>query len=224
MTALQDRSGVRNAFWITNGTATVGPVDRELFLRGVSTGRVPDGCFVIGPGWSNWRPLTKVREVAALKRTNDDASHLHLLDLAADDGERQLAALAAMCAATRAEFALLYRTVGERSVTCAAHGPRMIERLGTILPARDPVDRYVRAGQRWVGGVGEGPLGETLLRRFGAERESLHGVAIVPIRQWGSVAAFVELGRSDHPFRAADAGVLAAISDRVTDSAAVQMS
>lgn len=211
-------------FWISNGNATVGPVDTALFLKGVTAGRVPESCWVIGAGWSQWRPVTQVREVAALRNAAAPTGDVDLLDLAADDGERQLLALAAMCSATRAEFGLLYRMIGDRAVTSAAHGEGLIERLGSALPATDPVERFARSGQQWVGGVGDGPLGETLLRRFATDRDGLRGIAIVPIRQWGSVVAFIELGRSDHPFRAADGEMLAEISERVTDEAVRQLS
>jgi hypothetical protein len=97
-----------------------------------------------------------------------------------------------------------------------------MDRLGRPLPVHDPVERFARSGQRWAGGVGEGPLGQTLLRRFALEHELLRGVGIVPIREWGSVVAFVELARTDHPFRASDSDVLAAIADAVTDAASLR--
>jgi GAF domain-containing protein len=167
-----------------------------------------------------------VREVQALHPTRagsvPDTADLELLELAADDGERQLAALATMCAVTRAQFGLLYRILDNRAVTAAAHGEHMMERLGQPLPVHDAVERFARSGQIWVGGVGEGPLGQTLRRRFEPEHEVLRGVAIVPIRAWGSVLAFVELARADHPFRVNDRKVLAAIADAVTDAASLQ--
>jgi hypothetical protein len=211
-------------FWISDGKTTVGPVPTDLLLRGVSAGRVPDSCWIIGQGWSAWRLVPEVREVAALRRSS--AAHVteaaELIRLAVDDGERQVAALAGMCTATQAQFGLLHRIVGDQAITCGARGEGMVERLGQPLAALDPVEKLARSGQMWVGAVGEGPLSETLVRRFCGDRGALSGIAIVPIhkrgsvaRKRGSVVAFIELGRTDHAFRAGDRELLAAISDAV---------
>jgi serine/threonine-protein kinase len=46
--------GLQDAWYASNGVTTVGPVTLDLFERGVSAGKVPDGCKVRHQSWSEW--------------------------------------------------------------------------------------------------------------------------------------------------------------------------
>ncbi|HKO92506.1 MAG TPA: hypothetical protein VJU61_15200, partial [Polyangiaceae bacterium] len=42
-------------WYVTNGSAVVGPVNTNLLLRGIAHGKVGRECFVAQHNWSNWR-------------------------------------------------------------------------------------------------------------------------------------------------------------------------
>ncbi|HEX8793653.1 MAG TPA: protein kinase [Polyangiaceae bacterium] len=49
------------AFYVTTGDTTVGPVTRDLLLRGIDAGRVPETALVWREGWSGWHAAALVR-------------------------------------------------------------------------------------------------------------------------------------------------------------------
>lgn len=50
------------SYYVTTGDQTVGPVTRELLLRGIEAGRVPNTALVWCEGWKRWRSAERVRE------------------------------------------------------------------------------------------------------------------------------------------------------------------
>ena len=48
-------------YYVTAGDTTVGPVSRDLLLRGMDAGRVPETALVWREGWPHWRAAALVR-------------------------------------------------------------------------------------------------------------------------------------------------------------------
>jgi hypothetical protein len=202
---------------VSNGRTTVGPVHTDLLLRGVMHGRVPRDSWVKQPEWPAWRELTKIREVSALDRMLewrfDDLPLRGLalrdcdwLRLASDSGELLLLALHAAAHATSATVGLVHRLrepLGLLTTSCVFEAAP--DRLGQVLAWDDPAVRLGRTGQGRVLGAGDpdGPaaLSSASSRRLGG---ALQGLAVFPVLVRGELHALLELGRSDHPFRASD--------------------
>jgi predicted Ser/Thr protein kinase len=49
------------AYYVTAGDTTVGPVTRDLLLRGIDAGRVPETALVWRDGWTGWHAAALVR-------------------------------------------------------------------------------------------------------------------------------------------------------------------
>ena len=49
------------SYYVSAGDTNVGPVSRDLLLRGIETGRVPESALVWREGWRQWRPARIVR-------------------------------------------------------------------------------------------------------------------------------------------------------------------
>lgn len=213
---------------VSNGDVTVGPVTTQLLLRGVLHGRVPDSAWVRQPGWPAWRAVDKIREVSALRRLlerkieepvsevatfGDSAA---ALSAATDPGEALLIALHAAAHATSATVGLAHRVRAPLllpTTSClfeAAH-----ERLGEVMPWFDPSFALARNGRVRLSSASgaTGGLEAVVGARLGPD--ALIGLAIVPILIHTELHAVIELGRSDHPFRASDARELAALAEQV---------
>jgi hypothetical protein len=214
---------------VSNGSVTVGPVRTDLLLRGVIHGRVPSSAWVRQTGWQNWRELGKIREVSALSRVLDrrvDEPALEPWSLkesaeavaqAADAGEALLLALHAAAQATSATVGLAHRVREPLllpTTSCVFEAP--IERLGQVLPWFDPAFVLARSGRAsLLPGSGEpGALQQVVSTRLSTGRP-LVGLAVLPIMVNGELCAMLELGRSDHPFRASDSAELAEFVEHV---------
>ena len=211
-------------WFVTNGELTVGPVRTDLLLRGVREGRVPDDCLVREFHWQGFRPLDQIREVRALREqgritdAKDPSTEIETaLARATDPGEVLLFALSLAVRRTGAGFGYVHR-VGEpwrAPVTSSAHGPGTVERLGKRLASSDYMLGAARARYIVLGGAFQTRAHRDAMRRLSAGLYALRGVAMVPIFQRHGFSAMLELGRSDHAFRAHDDVELRAIAKAV---------
>ncbi|HEY3255487.1 MAG TPA: hypothetical protein VGJ91_16125 [Polyangiaceae bacterium] len=214
---------------VCNGGVTVGPVRTELLLRGVIHGRVPSSAWVRQTGWQNWRELGKIREVSALARVLErrvDEAALEAASLregaeavtqASDTGEALLIALHAAAQATSATVGLAHRVREPLLLpTTSCLFEASSERLGEVLPWFDPAFALARSGRAsLLLGAGEpGSVQQAVSARL-SPGTPLAGLAVLPIMLNGQLCAMIELGRSDHPFRANDSAELSDFAEHV---------
>lgn len=199
---------------MTNGRAVVGPVSLAALLRGIAEGAVGPDCLLRQPTWAAWRRLRQVREVHAWFRRAAHPGHEpeHWLDRAGDRSELVHCALLAAMSTTGATWGAGYGRRGGRWYrTCVAGGAAST--LGQRIRELDPVFPWIEAGAVYLGvpGPDRVPPGRALCGHLGSASE-LRGVAVVPLRDVGRPLGWLELGRSDHPFRRADEELLARLA------------
>ena len=207
---------------VTNGTATIGPVHTELLLRGYLGGRIPDHCQVRELGWAGWRALDRIREIGSLKRrlAQDSAPQslrdaTEQLPTTSDVGELLTHALLLAAHALDANAGLIhrYRSPLSTPVASAVFGVPA-ERLGEVLASTDPSYQLALRGKGLCGSPHHG-----LTERLVAERlqhdAPLTSVAMAPIIASGRLVALLELGRTEHVFRADDRDDLAEFAAQV---------
>jgi hypothetical protein len=200
---------------VTDGDTTVGPVPTELLQRGYLGGRIPLHCRVREVSWGSWRPLERIREIGRLNRSvrRDTPTSLRdatrRLPVTPDAGELLTSALGLAAQVLDANGGLLHRFRSPLAlpVTSAVVGVP-VERLGQVLPGTDPSYLSALRGQGLFGSPCQG-----LAERIVAERlqhdAPLSSVAMTPVIVGGRLVALLELGRTDHVFRADDADDLA---------------
>jgi hypothetical protein len=201
---------------VTNGDTTVGPVHTELLQRGYLAGRIPEHCHVREVGWSAWRPLHALREIAALRRRLDrDAPPATLraaigsLPIRAEVGELLSTALHLATLALDAHAGLLYRHRSPLAllVTSAVVGAPS-ERLGEVLADTDPSYRLALRGKTLCGSPRHGTAERLVAERLQYD-EPLSSVLMAPVMACGRLVAMFELGRTQHEFRVDDAADIA---------------
>lgn len=207
---------------VTNGDTTIGPVHTDLLVRGYLGGRIPLHCRVREVSWGSWRPLERIREIGSLsRRLAPDTAPLSLqeatgrLPVTRDVGELLTAALALAALVLDANAGLVhrYRSPVGTPVTSAVFGVPA-ERLGEVLSASDPSYQAALRGKGLCGTPQQG-----LTERLVAERlqhdAPLSSVAMAPIIASGRLIALLELGRTDHVFRADDGAQLGEFAAQV---------
>lgn len=196
---------------VTNGDTTVGPVHTELLLRGYMGGRIPPHCRVREVSWGSWRPLERIREIGALNRrlARDAAPStlreaLRRLPITADVGELLTAALALAALVLDANAGLVhrYRSPAVTPVTSVVFGVP-VERLGEVIPSSDPSYALALRGKSLCGNPSHG-LAERLVAERLQHDAPQTSIAMAPIIAGGRLLAMLELGRTDHVFRADD--------------------
>ncbi len=217
----------RPSWYVTNGSAVIGPVNTRLLLRGVAAGRVERNCFVARHSWSNWRCQNEIREIRSLRRwlyaqrtvqsiepikqalraPRVDSSPLE--EVSSSD---QLLGQALQMAVrtTRASVGVLHQArppfVG--LVTSWAHGPGMGLNLGEVVPWHDDARVVAGKGPATIGTPESHVWARSSARRLTSRvHQRISGVALVPVRL-GGTRGLLELGRFDHPFRASDTAAL----------------
>lgn len=213
-------------WFVTNGEITVGPVRTGLLLRGVVHGRIPEDCLIRELRWKSWRGLGQIREIRALRRRQawgilaadtpapPSAGNADLvLRRASDPREACLFALNVAVKRTGAEMGLLHRVAGPWSepVTCCAHGPGSCGLLGGSVPDDDLMLGAARARRIVIGRPDETDVHRAAAQRVDGGDRPLRGVLMAPICDGHELIAMIELGRTDHPFRTADALALEGI-------------
>ena len=200
---------------VTNGDTVVGPVHTDLLVRGYLGGRIPLNCRVREVGWGAWRPLERIREIGSLtRRLASDTAPLSLqeatkrLPVTRDVGELLTAALvlAALVLDANAGLVHRYRSPVGTPVTSAVFGVPA-ERLGEVLSATDPSYLAALRGKGLCGSPRQG-LAERLVAERLQHDAPLSSVAMAPVIASGRLIALLELGRTDHVFRADDGAEL----------------
>jgi hypothetical protein len=195
---------------VSNGEVTIGPVRTELLLRGIRHGRVPDDCHVRAADSDEWRPLHQLREVAALRGKAGSIqafqSAANAIAHARDERDVLLTLLHGAAQATCAPLGLIHRKRDpvDLPVTSYAFG-NLAELLGAVVPAHDPAYSLARGGHTLIGRPDDGPAEKAVADRLGG---ALAGVVMVPVTYGTEIAAMLELGRVDRPFRVGDADQL----------------
>ena len=195
---------------VSNGEVTIGPVRTELLLRGIRHGRGPDDCHVRAADSDEWRPLHQLREVAAMRgqpgsiqafqRAANDIAH------ARDERDVLLTLLHGAAQASCASVGLIHRQREpvHLPVTSYAFGS-VGESLGSVLPGHDPAFALARRGDTLIGRPDDGSAERAVADRLGS---GLAGIVMVPVTYGTQIAAMLELGRPDRPFRIGDADQL----------------
>lgn len=201
------------AWLVSNGDRTVGPVDTDLLVRGIVSGKIPLDCQVSLCGES-WRPVEQVREVRraclALQGPSEpipgSVRHsIQWLAHARDVGEALSLALHGACKITNAEVGILYRARAplELPVVSACFGGPQLE-LGEVVSRCDPALCAAQEGEPGVVRPSESAVARVMAFRLSPERTPV-GLALLPLRTATDVIGVIELGRYDHPFRSSDA-------------------
>lgn len=200
---------------VSNGDTTVGPVPTELLQRGYLGGRIPLHCLVREVGWGSWRPIERIREIGSLNRSlsRDMPRSLreatNRLPVTPDVGELLTSALGLAAQVLDANAGLIhrYREPLALPVTSAVVGVP-VERLGEVLPSTDPSYLLALRGMGLFGSPQQGVAERIVAERLQHEAP-LSSVAMAPVIVGGRLVALLELGRTDHVFRADDADDLA---------------
>ena len=218
-----DQDPLEPSRWlVTNGDTTIGPVHTELLLRGYLGGRIPLHCRVREVRWGSWRPLDGIREIGSLKRRlTSDSAPLNLRDasqrlpVTRDVGELLTAALqlAALSLDANAGLVHRFRSPLSRPVTSAVFGASAAQ-LGDVLPESDPSYALALCGKSLFGSPEQG-LAERLVAERLQHDAPLTSVAMSPVIAAGRLVALLELGRTDHVFRADDVDDLAEFAAQV---------
>lgn len=201
---------------VSNGDLTVGPVDTDLLVRGVMSGKIPPNCRVSMSGGA-WRPIDQVREVRHARlgdqgpRAPIPGSVRHAilwLEHAEDVGEALSLALHGACAATGAQIGILYRQRSplELPVVSACFGDPTLD-LGEVISHSDPAWSAAAEGEARLLFPAGSPAARAIALRLSPGRP-LSGLAMIPLRTPTDVVGVIELGRFDHSFRATDARAL----------------
>jgi hypothetical protein len=227
-------------WFVTNGAVTVGPVTTNLLVRGVLHERVPRDCLVRERTWRMWRHIERIREVAALRKSQDlygnvvidktrwspareshDAAFRKLtsdLFRARDPGEVLLFVLAESMKETGACVGAIHRRrppwVG--LVTSSVMGPGMSRRLGRVIGGDDPVLEHGTAGGWLCESPRDGGLSGRVRDRLG-DLPACSGIAMIPVHCSGRLYAMIELGRPDHGFREGDVARVRSIAGLAAD-------
>jgi hypothetical protein len=196
------------ALWIvSNGDITIGPVRTELLLRGIRHGRVPLDCRVRAANSDEWRPLESLREVMALHGRTGAVGEFQRaaaeISAASDEREVLLYLLQGAARATRATQGLVHRQRPpvEQPVTSYSYGG-LEDNLGRVISYLDPAYLLALNGQTLAGCPGDGLAERIVAERLGDTE--LAGILMVPVTHGTELAAMLELGRPDRPFRAGD--------------------
>ena len=221
---------------VTDGEAVVGPVNTNLLLRGVTHRRIPEECLVRGVGWSRWRALDKIREIARLRREQEregsvwvpkatwretfavrspESARLeYLMGMATDPGEVLLFALNEAVSTTSASVGVVHRRrpphVG--MVTSCARGPGASTLLGHVVSTEDAALDAACAGRVVIEAPGASRASGRTAERLGTVPAS-GGIAMIPLYAVGMLYAMIEVGRPDHPFRQSDIATFARIAN-----------
>jgi hypothetical protein len=223
-------------WYVTNGTAVVGPVNTNLLLRGVADGRVSRDCYVAQYSWSGWREQNRIREIRALRRWQFSqrvvpdiepvkrAMRAPRFDGSVLDSERSgrkllSRALELAVRATRASVGIVHqpRPPHVGLVTSWAHGPGMGLNLGEVVPWNDDARVVAAEDHALLGQPDQDDWARSSARRLSSSvHHRVSGVALVSIR-FGGTRGLLELGRYDHSFRNSDVTVLEDLSHSLVD-------
>ncbi len=218
-------------WYVTNGSAVVGPVNTNLLLRGISVGRVARECYVAQYSWSNWREQNLIREIRSLRRWQHSqkvvpgiepikqAMRSPRLDAAAlervqNEDSILSRALELAIVTTRASVGVMHQPKPPHIglVTSYARGPGMGTNLGEVVPWYDEARAMSTSDRALLGDPARDAWARASARRLSNRiNRRVSGVALVSI-DFGGARGLLELGRYDHAFRQSDIAVLEDLS------------
>ncbi len=208
---------------VSSGLRTVGPVSTNNLVRSAKVTGVPDDLWARDVKAPRWRTLTEIREIRAIGGASDrnasvEIERLSTLLRLSDDADESLD-LALRLAARKlgAGFGFLHRfEAGEHvPVTRFALGRGTEDQLGAKVPGNDWLAHVARTRNLALGSTASHFAFRDAAARLGGRSAAIAGVAMVPIALPRGDLAMLELGREDHGFRAADAGVLRELARNV---------
>jgi hypothetical protein len=232
MGAEQD-DGATARYFVTDGEATVGPVDGELLVRGIHAGKVPLEAQVWCTAWGNWKPIAEFAAEIGMLPSADEAkassklarvSDLYPLQLPPVDAQRQTLGEArtlneaaskflTLCAAvTGADCGWVHvfsRQSGGAMITLQGIGCRAQFGIGRTIDPSDQALRAARDGRTVISEPIPGVVGSAVAARILATGESPDSVVMTPVLCGGQLLVMLELGVSNRPsgFTATDAAV-----------------
>jgi hypothetical protein len=200
---------------VSNGEVTIGPVRTELLLRGIRHGRVPPDCRVRATDSDEWRELHQLREVAQLSGQPGavGAFQRAASDIANARDERDVLAclLRGAAEATRATRGLIHAERPPLSLLVTSYALSGVEdALGQVISVHDPALAIASSGQRLAGSPKDGTAERVVAERLGSP--ALAGVVMIPLTFGTQLAAMLELGREERPFRQSDADGLSRLA------------
>lgn len=211
---------------ISDGYRTLGPVTTTALVSRVRDGRVPDACGARPSPSAKWRPIDRIREVRAVKRSmmrghrplkheiDLDASRL-LLRLSEGNEALQVGLRsAALELSAELGFVHVFES-SHRAVTRYAFGPGADGRIGCPLLERDILSHVARSHSLAMGDVDTHHAFRVAASRLGGRAAEVRGVAMIPIVYANAVVAMLELGRSERSFRTSDASTLRSVASRI---------
>jgi hypothetical protein len=201
---------------VSSGLRTVGPVSTHNLVRSAKVTGVPDDLWARDVKACRWRTLTEIREIRAIDGGGDRSESVEIERLAtllrlSDDADESLG-LALRLAARKlgAGFGFIHRFEAGHHVpiTRFALGLGTENQLGAPVAGNDWLTHVARTRNLALGKTSSHFAFQDAAKRLGGQAASIAGVAMVPIALPRGDLAMLELGREDHGFRAADAGVL----------------
>jgi hypothetical protein len=102
-----------------------------------------------------------------------------------------------------------------RMVTVFSLGEGLDEQENRLMSEDDPAFRAALEGRGVMGSHGLGTAQRAVAERLNHGAVRIQGLAMLPLRVEGALVAMVELGRWDHPFRAADKRRLAVVAGAI---------
>lgn len=205
-------------YFVTDGDATVGPVDGELLIRGIHAGKVPLEAMVWSTGWERWRSVSEFaadigvlpsREEAKASSKLARVSDLYPLQLPPTDMQAQTLAecttlneaaskfLQLASAVTGAECGWVHvfsRQAGGAMITLEGKGPRAQFGVGRTIDASDQALRAARDGRTVISEPIPGVVGSAVAARILATGVSPSAVLMTPVLSGGQLLVMLELG------------------------------
>ncbi len=219
-------------YFVTDGDATVGPVDGELLARGIHAGKVPLDAMVWSTGWGRWRLVSEFASELGMLPSREEAkassklarvSDLYPLQLPSTDAQAQTLRecrtlneaaskfLQMASAVTGADCGWVHvysRQAGGAMITLEGIGPRAQFGVGRTIDPSDQALRVARDGRLVLSEPIPGVVGSAVAARILATGISPMAVLMVPVLAAGQLLVMLELGlESKAGFTATDAAV-----------------
>lgn len=216
--ATNDDGPTGDRYFVTDGDATVGPVDGELLVRGIHSGKVPLDALVWSTGWQSWRPVSEFaadigvlpsREEAKASSKLARVSDLYPLQLPPTDAQAQTLSECATLneaaskflhlasAVTGAECGWVHvfsRQAGGAMITLEGVGPRAQFGVGRTIDPSDQALRTARDGRMVLSEPIPGVVGSAVAARILSTGVAPSAVLMTPVLCAGQLLIMLELG------------------------------
>lgn len=208
---------------LSDGGRTAGPLSTEHLLDHARRG-LSRGVHARPRAKAAWRRLGELREVRVLDETPferkrrfdvlaDGLADEALLRLSDEPKDTLSLALRVVARRLSADFGFVHRFEADRAtpVTRMAYGAGASGRIGAPILARDEIAHAARSRLVAVGDARTHHAYRVAASRLGGSAGEVIGVAMAPVFVGPQILAMIEVGRTERPFRAADARSLRAI-------------